>query len=114
MKIFKLIFYPIYIVITLVTLWVAFDMFEALEILKAWGWFKYFSELPILGRNLLWVLGTLLIIEFVIENLHLKKDRKRLKAAEGEIKDLQDRLYEKAQEELTKGGFTELEIDDRD
>lgn len=114
MKRFKYIFYPIYLVITVATLWVAFDIFHALEIFQSWGWFKYFSELPGLGRNLLWTLCGLMIIEFVVENIQLRTNKKQLKAAKEEIKDLQDKLYDKAQEELTKSGFTELEIDDRD
>ncbi len=117
MKTFKLIYYPIYILTTLVVLWIAIDMFHALEIFQSWGWFKYFSELPGLGRNLLWVLSALLVIEIVIENLHLKASKKQLKETKKEIEDLknlQNKLYEKAQEELTRGGFTELEIDDRD
>lgn len=60
------------------------------------------------------VLSALLVIELVIENLHLKANRKQLISSQEEIKDLQERLYEKAQEELAKGGFTELEVDDRD
>lgn len=114
MKTFKLIFYPIYILITLSVIWISVDIFHALEIFQSWGWFKYFSELPSLGRNLLIVLSALLVIELVIENLHLKASKKQLKLSQEENKDLQNRLYEKAQEELTKGGFTELEIDERD
>ncbi len=114
MKTFKLIFYPIYILITLVVIWISFDMYHALEIFQSWGWFKYFSELPGLGKNLLLVLSALLVVELIVENLHLKANKKQLKRSLEENKDLQNRLYEKAQEELTKGGFTELEIDDRD
>lgn len=114
MKTFKLIFYPIYILITLIVIWISLDMYHALEIFQSWGWFKYFSELPGLGKNLLLVLSALLVIELTAENLHHKATRRKLKHSQEEIKDLQNRLYEKAQEELTKGGFTELEIDDRD
>lgn len=114
MKTFKLIFYPIYILITLTVIWISFDMYHALEIFQSWGWFKYFSELPGLGKNLLLVLSALLVVELIVENLHLKSNKKQLRHSQAEIKDLQNKLYEKAQEELTKGGFTELEIDDRD
>lgn len=114
MKTFKLIFYPIYVLITLVVIWISIDMYHALEIFQSLGWFKYFSEIPGLGRNLLYVLSALLVIEIIVENLHLKARNKQLRASQHEIKDLQNKLYEKAQEELTKGGFAELEIDDRD
>ena len=63
------------------------------------------------------VLSALLVIEIVIENLHLKSNKKQLLETQKAIKDLkelQNKHYEKSQEELSKGGFTELEIDDRD
>jgi len=94
MKTFKLIFYPIYILITLSAIWIAIDIYHALEIFQSWGWFKYFSELPGLGRNILLILSALLVVELIIENLHLKTSKKQLKNSQKENIDLQNRLYE--------------------
>lgn len=113
MKIFKFIFYPIYLAVIILVVLTAINLFEALELFKAWGWFNYFSDLPILGRKLLYGLCVLMVFELIIENLHLRKMKKASNKAQEEIHDLKEKLYDKAQVELTKSGFTELEGDER-
>ncbi len=112
MKTLKILFYIVYISSILLVLVISINLYEALDLFKDWGWFKYFSDLPVLGRNLLYGLSALMTLELIFENLYLKNVRKELKAANQQIKDLEEKLYEKAQEEVTKDGFTELRLDD--
>ena len=109
MNIFKSVFNVIYIATILAVLVVSFNIIESLELFKNWGWYKYFSDLPFLGRNLLLFLCFLMSMEFVLERVMLKKQKGEMVDNEAKIKDLENQLYEKSQEELARDGFQELE-----
>ena len=90
MKIFKAVFYALYFTVIVLVLILSFNMVEALELFKEWGWFRYFSDLPILGRNLLIFLCVMMISELLVENLDLKYGKKKLRESAHEIKDLEN------------------------
>ncbi len=100
MKKFKTFFYPIYLVVIVLVLLIAFNIYDSLELFKRWGWYKYFSDLPIMGRNLLVFLCFLMFLELVIENLSLLSLRSKKKSQEKEIESLKAKLYDKIQEPL--------------
>lgn len=98
MRKFKSIFYPIYVVVIILVLLMAFNIYEALELFKRWGWYKYFSDLPFMGRNLLVFLCALMITEFIIENMTVFSRRARLKKLENEIIGLKAKLFDQDHE----------------
>jgi len=68
MRKFKLVFYPIYILTILFVLIISFDIMGTLEVMMKIGVFKYFSDLPYLGRNMLLFLSGLMLVELVVAN----------------------------------------------
>ena len=99
MKKFKIFFYPLYIFVIILVLMISFNIYDSLELFKRWGWFKYFSDLPFMIRNLMVFLTILMAVELVIENISLMKTRSRNKLLEGEVTDLKARLYDKKQDD---------------
>ena len=98
MKKFKRIFYPIYLVVIVLVLIVSFNIYEALELFKIWGWFRYFSDLPYMGRDLMIFLCSLMLVEIVAENLHIARLKARSDEKDQKIVDLKAKLYDKAEE----------------
>ncbi|MDH5610535.1 MAG: hypothetical protein OEY56_13740, partial [Cyclobacteriaceae bacterium] len=74
----KYVFYPIYVIVIFLVLLISFNIYDALDLFKQWGWFEYFSDLPYLGRDLLIFLCGLMIVELVIENVHIIKVKDRM------------------------------------
>ena len=99
MKKFKTFFYPIYILVIIMVLMISFNIYDSLELFKRWGWFKYFSDLPFMIRNLMVFLTFLMAVELVIENISLIKTYSRNKSLEREVTDLKAKLFDKGQEE---------------
>ena len=97
MKKFKRIFYPIYLVIIALVLIISFNIYEALELFKIWAWFKYFSDLPYMGRDLMIFLCLLMIIELVAENIHIARMKARANENDQNIIDLKAKLYDKSE-----------------
>lgn len=67
MKKFKLIFYPIYLLTIVAVLVLSADIYTSLDVMQQWGWYRYFSDLPLMGRNLLIFLCALMVVELVIQ-----------------------------------------------
>lgn len=67
MKKFKLIFYPIYVLTIIAVLLLSADIYTSLDLMQQWGWYRYFSDLPLMGRNLLVFLCVLMLTELVIQ-----------------------------------------------
>ena len=83
MRKFKSVFYPIYILTIVLVVIMSFNIYESLELLREWGWFKYFSDLPFIGRNLLLFLCGLMAIELAVENVAIFTWRRSRKAVSG-------------------------------
>jgi hypothetical protein len=52
---------------------------ESLEVLQKMGIYRYFSDLPYLGRNLVLFLCGLMIVELIVENVQLRIVRNKMK-----------------------------------
>ena len=107
MKKFKRIFYPIYLIVIVLVLIVSFNIYESLELFKIWGWFKYFSDLPYMGRDLMIFLCALMLVELVAENIHIARLKARADEKDQKVIDLKAKLYDKAEGEemdLDEGG----------
>lgn len=76
MRKIKLIFYPIYLLTILLVIAISLNIIESIQYLQKIGMVRYISDLPYLGRNLLLFLAGLMIIEFVIQNIHVSKLRR--------------------------------------
>ena len=111
MKKFKKIFYPIYLVVIVLVLIIAFNIYEALELFKQWGWFKYFSDLPYMGRDLMVFLCLLMLIELVAENFHIADLKSKNGALEQKITELKAKLYDKSQGETIVPEDEEVEVE---
>ena len=112
MKRFKTFFYPIYIVVIVLVLLIALNIYDALELFKRWGWFKYFSDLPFMARDLLVFLAALMSIELIIENISIFGSRGKHRSLEQEIIELKAKLYDKSQEEQEEDAGEENDDDD--
>ncbi len=112
MKTLRIAFYIIYIPTIVLTLIMAINLYDALDLFKMWGWFNYFSDLPVLGRKLIYLLCGLMTLSIVIETLVHLQARKDIKEAKATIKRLEERLYDRAQQETTDDGFVELDLDE--
>ena len=96
MRLFKTIFYPLYILVIIFVLMMAFNIYDTLELFKRWGWFKYFSDLPFMARNMMVFLTLLMAVEIVTENIALLKNSGKTKKLEREVTELKAKLYDKA------------------
>jgi hypothetical protein len=67
MKKLKLIFYPIYLLTIIAVVVLSADIYTSLDVMQQWGWYRYFSDLPLLGRNLLLFMVALMVIELIIQ-----------------------------------------------
>ena len=76
MKKIKLIFYPIYLLTIIAVLLLSADIYTSLDLMQQWGWFRYFSDLPLLGRNLLLFLCGLMVVELAIQYISAAQLRK--------------------------------------
>jgi uncharacterized protein YqgQ len=102
MKKFKQIFYPTYLIVVVLVLIIAFNIYDALELFKQWGWFKYFSDLPYMGRDLMVFLCVLMLAEIVAENYHIATLKARRKEQDQLITELKAKLYDKAEDAASK------------
>lgn len=124
MRKFKRIFYPIYLVVIVLVLVISFNIYEALELFKVWGWFKYFSDLPYMGRDLMIFLCVLMLVEIVAENFQIADLKSKKTSLEQQVTELKAKLYDKSQgaviepeepeEEKEEWGFEEDSNEDED
>jgi hypothetical protein len=114
MKKFKRIFYPIYLVVIVLVLIIAFNIYDALELFKQWGWFKYFSDLPYMGRDLMIFLCLLMLVELVAENFHIADLKSKRKELEQKITELKAKLYDKSQGEIIEPEEEEEDEEEED
>jgi uncharacterized protein YqgQ len=99
MKRIKRIFYPIYFVVVFIVLMISFNIYDSLELFKEWGWFRYFSDLPYMVRDLMVFLCVLMMVELVLENIHLSSKKSKISDLEQEVLNLKAKLYDKKENE---------------
>jgi hypothetical protein len=97
MKRFKTIFYTIYIITIFLVLLISYNIYESLELFKKIGWYKYFSDLPFIGRNLLYYLSGLMVLEIIVENISLFGKKRKISSLKREIMELKSRRFDKSE-----------------
>ncbi len=121
MKKFKLIFYPIYIVATLLILIFGLEILANMESYKEKFYSNLFSQsgsnlwslkyIPYYLMGIFLFLGTLMTIEWVVENFQLMELRNKLKKAEEEVIHYKAKLYDQSQKPVEEE-LLEDEADD--
>ncbi len=111
MKKFKLIFYPIYIVAVLLVLIFGLEILLNMESYKEKFYSNLFSQsgsnfwslkyIPYYLMGTFLFLGSLMTIEWVIENIQMFDLRTKLKKAEEEVMLYKAKLYDKSQVETS-------------
>ncbi|MEP2608707.1 MAG: hypothetical protein ABJH57_02670, partial [Cyclobacteriaceae bacterium] len=97
MRKFKLFFYPIYIIITLVVLYFSVDIMVNIEEYKADITFSDLKKAPVYLLSLFIFLCLFMLTELVVENTHIISLKNKVKQAEQEVLSLKARLYDKSQ-----------------
>lgn len=111
MRKFKLFFYPIYILITLVVLYFSVDIMINIEEYKADITFSDLKKAPVYLLSLFIFLCLFMLTELVIENTHIISLKNKVKQAEQDVLNLKAKLYDKSQAVEPKAMPTEEEED---
>ncbi|MFT6882444.1 MAG: hypothetical protein ACI83W_001516 [Marinoscillum sp.] len=122
MKKFKLIFYPIYIVAALLILIFGLEILANMESYKEKFYSNLFSQsgsnlwslkyIPYYLMGIFLFLGTLMSIEWILENFQLMELRRKLKKAEGEVLHYKAKLYDLTQKPIEEEEPEEKEESD--
>ena len=104
MKKFKLIFYPIYIIVIGVVFYYSIDMFSNMDEYLS-RLFKSISQVPKYTLSIFLTLASLMIVEIIVENIHIFKLLKRAQNAEKEALLLKAKLYDESQAIPAKDGW---------
>jgi|GEM_PF-1180329 len=108
MKKFKLIFYPIYIVAVLLVIIFGLEILFNMETYKEKFYSNLFSQsgsnlwslkyIPYYLMGIFLFLGSLMSVEWIIENFQIMDLRRKLKKAEEEVLQYKAKLYDRSQE----------------
>ncbi len=104
MKKFKLIFYPIYIIVIGIVFYYSIDMLSNMDEYLS-RLFKSISQVPKYTLSIFLTLGSLMIIEITLENIHIVSLIKRAQKAEKEVLVLKAKLYDASQQTPTLDGW---------
>jgi len=113
MKKFKLFFYPIYLILGLGMIYFSFDSLFNMEETLAW----FNEEFPA-GNQPYWImtgfllLGILMMVEMIIENIHIHRVKEELPDLENEIVRLKAKLFDKVDGDDDEGDEGDEEDDD--
>lgn len=119
MKKFKIFFYPIYIIVTLVTLYFSVDFLNRMAsdkdafytfLMREFG----LTNLPIYGTVLFLVISLLMIMALIIENIHIFRLNKKLSNAEKELLTLKAKMYDRSQAPAEELELSEDTFDEED
>lgn len=94
MKKFKYIFYAVYLITAVLVIFMSIYIYESLDLFKKIGWYKYFSDLPIMVRNLLFYISFLMLIEFVFGGILRLMQKRKIARLNKEIVSLKARLFD--------------------
>jgi len=114
MKKFKMFFYAVYLISAILVIFMSFNIYESLELFKKIGWYKYFSDLPILVRNLLFFLSTLMLLGFTLAGIFSLMQRRKVSKLEKEIISLKARLFDQSQEKIAEKNTASKQDDENE
>ena len=97
MKKFKIFFYPIYLLIAIVALYYSIDILtHQQEYMEKVNDFATLRKLPQYLLTIVLIVSILMLIELVVENVHLYRLRKKVSHAEEELLKLKAKLYDQS------------------
>lgn len=114
MKKFRYIFYAVYLITAVLVIFMSIYIYESLDLFKKIGWYKYFSDLPILVRNLLFFISFLMLIEFVFGGILRLMQRSKITRLNKEIVSLKARLFDDQEKMITTETEDPAEDDERE
>jgi len=92
---FKRVFYPIYLIFALGFLYLSFDSLLNMERMLAWFHQQFSLESqPFIIMTFLLLLVLMMLIEIIVENIHIHRLKNRLPDLEDQITKLKARLYD--------------------
>lgn len=99
MKKFKIFFYPIYLLIGLVTLYYSIDILTHQQgYMERVTDFATLRKLPQYLLTVVVITSSMMVIELLVENVHLYSLRKKVSDAEEEVLKLKAKLYDQSDE----------------
>lgn len=115
MKKFKIFFYPIYLLIAIVALYYSIDILaNQQEYMEKVNDFATLRKLPQYLLTVVLIVSLLMLIEVVVENVHLFRLRKKVSQAEEELLKLKAKLYDQAGESSPKNALKEAKVEEDD
>ncbi len=97
MKKFKIFFYPIYLLIAIVALYYSIDILaNQQEYMEKVTDFATLRKLPQYLLTVVLIISLLMLIELLVENVHLFRLRKKVSGAEEELLKLKAKLYDQS------------------
>jgi len=97
MKKFKIFFYPIYLLIAIVALYYSIDILSnQQEYMERINDFATLRKLPQYLLTIVLIVSLLMLIELLVENIHLFRLRKKVAQAEEELLKLKAKLYDQS------------------
>jgi hypothetical protein len=98
MKKFKLIFYPIYLIVVTIVIYYSVDMLQNMdEYLTDLLRNGHLSKVPKYSLSVFLALASLMVVELIVENVHVFLLKGRAEKAEKEVLELKAKLYDKSQ-----------------
>ncbi len=115
MKKFKIFFYPIYLLIAVVALYYSIDILSnQQEYMEKVNDFATLRKLPQYLLTVVLIVSLLMLIELIVENVHLFRLRKKVANAEEELLKLKAKLYDQSGESAPKNALKEAKVEEDD
>ncbi len=113
MKKFKIFFYPIYLLIAIVALYYSIDILSnQQEYMERVNDFATLRKLPQYLLTVVLIISLLMVLELIVENVHLFRLRKKVASAEEELLKLKAKLYDQSGESAPKNALSEAKVSD--
>ena len=117
MKKFKIFFYPIYLLIAIVTLYYSIDIItHQQEYMEKVSDFATLRKLPEYMLMVIILCSILMMVEIIVENIHLFKWKRKAESMREEVLKLKAKLYDEGQSTVPKleENIEDEEDDDED
>ena len=103
MKKFKIFFYPIYLLIAIVTLYYSIDIItHQQEYMEKVSDFATLRKLPEYMLMVIILCSLLMMVEIIVENIHLFRWKRKAESMKEEVLKLKAKLYDEGQSTVPK------------
>ena len=103
MKKFKIFFYPIYLLIAIVTLYYSIDIItHQQEYMEKVSDFATLRKLPEYMLMVIILCSLLMMVEIIVENIHLFRWKRKAESMKEEVLKLKAKLYDEGQSTMPK------------